>query len=165
MEHCIKSPNRSQRGDALIEAMVGVVLTAVISLGLSHATARAVSSQRFLNTQNIVVTKVRETLANSDDVSVKDYCACTAKPSVTVGGHKSDMTMNCPQAAVAINLAPPVSPGGSGRDKSKNNQGSRISLPANIPANTMVTSMNVGLQANESNAALVGGNGAMGVAF
>lgn len=37
---------RAQRGDALLEGLVGALLLAIIGLGLTYAAARAVNTQR-----------------------------------------------------------------------------------------------------------------------
>ena len=154
--NCIKTPNRNQRGDALIEAMIGILLMAVIGLGLSHATARAMYSQRYLNTQNIVVSTVREALASTGSVS--GYCAGNAGPAVQVGSSTSTLSLTCGKDAVTIELAP-TSNGGHSHDEA-------TTLSSTIAAGgSLVTSMNISLPASTTNASIVGGDGSMGLSY
>ena len=55
-------PPRSQRGDALLEALIGILLMAVISLGMTYALARVFNSHRMTSTQNIAITQMRNLL-------------------------------------------------------------------------------------------------------
>ena len=49
-----------QGGDALIEALIGIILLAVIGLGLTYALSKSVLVQRSTNAQGIVVNEMRE---------------------------------------------------------------------------------------------------------
>ena len=55
-------PRRAQRGDALLEALVGILLLAVLGLGLSHAAARMLAAQRYAAAHGIVVAQMRNAL-------------------------------------------------------------------------------------------------------
>ena len=55
-------PRRAQRGDALLEALVGILLLALLGLGLSHAAARMLAAQRYAAAHGIVVGQMRNVL-------------------------------------------------------------------------------------------------------
>lgn len=94
---------RKERGDILLESLIGIVLMAVIGLGITYASSRATASQRDMKVQSIAVGKMRDLLA----VNGKTLCtnsslatftlptqttainldvACTAATAVTIGG-------------------------------------------------------------------------------
>lgn len=77
------APRRQVRGDALLEALIGAVLMAIIGLGLVYATSRAAVSQRHTNVQNLAVNRLR-TLLQDDGIS--DGCA-------TGGGSKTSLKL------------------------------------------------------------------------
>lgn len=53
---------RAQRGDALLEGLVGALLLAIIGLGLTYAAARAVNTQRHASGHHIVLTQMLNAL-------------------------------------------------------------------------------------------------------
>lgn len=53
---------RRQRGDVLMESLIGVVLMSVIGLGVTYATSRTLVSQRDMNVQNLAVAQMRNVL-------------------------------------------------------------------------------------------------------
>ncbi|TSE34209.1 hypothetical protein Tfont_02731 [Tepidimonas fonticaldi] len=55
-------PRRAQRGDALLEALVGILLLALLGLGLSYAAARMLAAQRYAAAHGIVVAQMRNAL-------------------------------------------------------------------------------------------------------
>lgn len=55
------SPRR-QRGDVLMESLIGLVLMSVIGLGVTYATSRTLVSQRDMNVQNLAVAQMRNVL-------------------------------------------------------------------------------------------------------
>ncbi len=54
-----------QRGDALLEALIGILLMSVIGLGLSFALARTFNAQRYVSTQNIAIMQMMNFLSRS----------------------------------------------------------------------------------------------------
>ncbi len=64
---------RRQGGSMLVEAMVGVVLSAALGLGMSYGAARALAAQRYASTQNMAVLQMRALLATPSDLGV--WCA------------------------------------------------------------------------------------------
>ena len=97
-----------QRGISLVEAMVAVLLVAILFLGIAHVLSRGLVSQRFMNTQNLALLEMREKLQQAD--SVDAFCNnpgslewlsvgletgdCTepAPITVTVGGRSAIVT-------------------------------------------------------------------------
>ena len=55
-------PRRRQRGDMMLEALVGVLITSVIGAGLAHVVGRVLSSQRDAKVENLVVEQLRSQL-------------------------------------------------------------------------------------------------------
>ncbi len=64
-----------QKGDFLIEAMIGTLITALVSLGTLAITSRVMLTQEEMSRQETIVTLVREQLygRNSYDAA-KDLC-------------------------------------------------------------------------------------------
>ena len=58
---CTDSRN-SQRGDALLEALIGILLLTILGMGLSYAAARMLASQRYAATHSIIVAQMRNAL-------------------------------------------------------------------------------------------------------
>ncbi len=105
---------RRQRGDVLMESLIGVVLMSVIGLGVTYTTSRVLVSQRDMNVQNLTVTQMRNLLqqygtslcsgqANSAkavlnlptalaDSSLNLDVTCSAAPTVVVQGVTVDPT-------------------------------------------------------------------------
>lgn len=139
-----------QRGDALIEALLGMLLMAIMGLGLAHSAARAVLSQRYVNTQNIMISDIRETLASSSSVS--NLCGTT--PSMAVAGAETSLDLTCTQASVTMAL----------QVDTEDSEDEAV-LSYTIAANSIVTSMDVKLEANDTNKSIIGGDGSMDVSY
>jgi prepilin peptidase dependent protein A len=136
-----------QRGDALLEALFGIVLMAIIGLGLAYASARATSSQRYLNTQNIAISGMREQLMNAS--SVADLCANNNSSAIKVGDANLQTEVGgCQQNQVTVSVAIGSSEGG--------NNASASAVQASV---TLVTSLTLATTASNESAAAVGGDG------
>lgn len=61
MSICVKSQHR-QRGDMLLEALIGVLITALIAGGMAHLTARLQASQWESRIQGLLVESARNQL-------------------------------------------------------------------------------------------------------
>ena len=104
------SERRRQRGDVLLEALIGVLLTCIIGGGMAHVAARLGSSQRDAKIENLVVERLRaelhaggRTLCNGDatreltlvaDVKVVNAdveCKSAAVVSITAGGETANI--------------------------------------------------------------------------
>ncbi|WP_449467846.1 hypothetical protein [Stenotrophomonas humi] len=61
MSTCFDSPRR-QRGDMMLEALVGVLITSLIGAGLAHVAANMMDNQRDAKVENLVVERLRDNL-------------------------------------------------------------------------------------------------------
>lgn len=90
---------RQQRGEMLLEALVGMVLLGVLGLGLSYAGARVLVQQRYASTQDLALIQMRAALESQGlqalcpkaevplqigTVQLTATLECPPKPSVTV---------------------------------------------------------------------------------
>jgi len=55
-----------QRGASLFEALIGILLVAIMGAGLAHVTAKALHTQRYTTTQHLAVIQLREFLQTAD---------------------------------------------------------------------------------------------------
>lgn len=56
-----------QQGTSLIEAMVSMVLVAIMGLGLAYTSSRTLLTQRYTTTQNLAALQMREKLQKPDE--------------------------------------------------------------------------------------------------
>lgn len=70
---------RQQRGDFLLEALIGMVLMAIISMGVVYVTSKASVSQRDMQVQEIAKSQLRTKLQNGINL-------CAANQTITVPG-------------------------------------------------------------------------------
>jgi type II secretory pathway pseudopilin PulG len=76
-------PHRKQRGDLLIESLIGLVLMAIIGMGVVFVTSKMSISHKDMRLQEIVVNQLRAQLMNNGN-GVIDLC--TNKPQLNVPG-------------------------------------------------------------------------------
>ena len=99
--HC-NNP-RQQQGVTLIEALIGVLLMAVIGLGLCYALSRGMLSQRTLNTQNVVISQTRQWLLTSDETVLSSACSGTGSgPTLTIGDASTTLVLSCNSGSIVI---------------------------------------------------------------
>lgn len=97
---------RRQRGDALFEALIGLVLMAIVGLGLAYTSSRAINAQRYLNTQNLAITEVRSQLQLQTDL-----CDGTPDPiAISLANENFDFTPTCTAETIRISVADDVAP-------------------------------------------------------
>ncbi|MBD8495545.1 type II secretion system protein [Pseudomonas syringae] len=95
---------RRQRGDILLESLIGIVLMSIIGLGMTYASSRAAVSQRDMKVQNLAVSQMRDLIARygkalcstqagqaritlpMQTTAITLDATCTDAPSVTIGG-------------------------------------------------------------------------------
>lgn len=101
MSRSYEQPCR-QRGDILLESLIGIVLMAIVGLGLVHSAAKVAVSQKDMNEQNILVSQMRALLQERGqrlcsgsvpsirvppDKTVALVASCSNAPAmVTIGG-------------------------------------------------------------------------------
>lgn len=61
-----------QRGDILLESLIGMLLMSIIGLGLVYAASRVAFTQGQMNKQSLLVSEMRETLQNN---SLRGSCS------------------------------------------------------------------------------------------
>lgn len=93
-------PRRRQRGDMMLEALVGVLITSIIGAGLAHVVGRVLSSQRDAKVENLVVEQLRSQL-QGEGVGL-----CDGR-TVTVALPDGDKTVNvaCESAAANVTVS------------------------------------------------------------
>lgn len=131
-------PARCQRGDALIEAMLGILLMTIVGLGLVYAASRALNSQRYQSTQTLAIAQMRNALMTTGATGL---CAGTSQASVSVNA--SAVTLPAPACAYAS-----VSVGVAG------STAFNVTLPAGV-----VTSLSFSTPSNKETTGLFGGDG------
>lgn len=67
-------PPQLQRGDFLIESLIGLVLAAIIGLGVIHVTSRVSISQKDMRMQEIAINQMRAALIRNG-MGALDLCA------------------------------------------------------------------------------------------
>jgi hypothetical protein len=130
---------RSQRGDALFEALIGTVLGSIVGLGFAYTATRMLVAQQVSDKKTFVLEQMVNTLSSSPPSNV---CTNTSQVAVTVG--TATMSM---QPAWACNSAVSVSAGG---------------VQQTLPAGTVATGMTLStpdVTKNDAANILFGGNG------
>lgn len=59
-----------QRGSSLIEAMVAMLILAILFLGIAQVLGRGLVSQRYMNTYSLALLEMRERLQQHNDVTI-----------------------------------------------------------------------------------------------
>ena len=91
---------RRQRGDIMLEALVGVLITSVIGAGLAHVVGRVLSSQRDAKVENLVVEQLRSQL-QGEGVGLCDGRTVT----IALPGGDKAVAVDCEVAAANITVA------------------------------------------------------------
>lgn len=144
----------------------------VVGLGLSYAASRAVVSQRYLNTQNLVISQLRESLS-SNTASLSSMCTGGSGPTIQLAGSTTATSLQCQKGAVTIGVADGPAQDDHARDEKaqddnaqrRGNGATKSTLTVSLPASSVVTSLTVATPANDTNAALVGGDGKIAVSL
>lgn len=74
---------RQQRGDFLIESLIGLVLMAIIGMGVVFVTSKMSISQKDMRLQEIAVNQMRALLLNNGTGGIN---ICTVAPQVKLPG-------------------------------------------------------------------------------
>lgn len=99
---------RQARGDALIEAMVGVLLMAIVGLGTTYAASRIAIAQKHQSVQNTAIMQMRAILRNTDSALL---CDGTTVPTVRINNTDYTLSVSCPAAAtVTVGTASILAP-------------------------------------------------------
>lgn len=86
-------PPLKQRGDFLIESLIGLVLMAIIGMGVVFVTSRMSVSQKDMRMQEIAVNQMRAYLLNNRVGGPIDLCGGDPPPVVLPGVDAAGITM------------------------------------------------------------------------
>lgn len=82
-KHFFRQHKPHQRGDFLIESLIGLVLMAIIGMGVVFVTSKMSVSQKDMRLQEIAVNQMRALLLNNGTSGIN---ICTAPPQVKLPG-------------------------------------------------------------------------------
>lgn len=92
-------PRRRQRGDIMLEALLGVLITSVIGAGLAHVAGRVLSSQRDAKVENMVVEQLRSQL-HADGIAL-----CNRNVTVKLPDGDKTVSVACESAAANVTVS------------------------------------------------------------
>ncbi|WP_293935875.1 hypothetical protein [Iodobacter sp.] len=123
----------NQKGEALIEALVSIVLLSVMMISQTYLVAKTSVAQKNSSMLNMALFQLRQ---QAQTAGISNLCT-TAAP-ITVAGNRVDITATCERNPVTATVA-----------------GQTIT----IAKDTVITNTILKTQANDSNKALLGGDG------
>lgn len=133
---------RVQRGDMLLEALVGLVLLSILGLGLTYAAARVLAQQRYANTQDIALRQMRHTLETQGIAALCESGSSELQLATQAQTFQMTATVQCSSHAVKVTVAG--------------------DLPAiNAPITNVVTEMRFATSAQEAQAVQLLGEGSL----
>lgn len=100
MSICFDPPRR-QRGDMMLEALVGVLITSIIGAGLAHAVANVMNSQRDAKVENLVVERLRDSLQTQG----VGLCGSGTLEISMPNGESKNAAVSCEAATATIAMA------------------------------------------------------------
>jgi Tfp pilus assembly protein PilV len=97
---------KKQNGIALWEALISVILMAILGMGLVYALTRTAVAQKNMNAQNLLVSKVRSTIQQSNS-GLSSLCPSSGTNSntVSVGINNATVTKSCQMTTVSVTAA------------------------------------------------------------
>jgi Tfp pilus assembly protein PilV len=128
------APLFKQKGDALIEALVSVVLLSLIVISLTFLVAKTAVAQKNTSVLNMTLFALR---SQAQTQGLNTLCAATA-PSITVAGNNVLISATCQRNAFTATVA---------------------GLSIAVPINSAITGSTLQTLANTDNAKLIGGDG------
>jgi Tfp pilus assembly protein PilV len=91
------------RGDALIEALIAILLMATLGLGLAYTAGRALHSQRTMAAQGLAIAEMREAL---QEVDLASSGLCETGSGTTldyvIAGRTITFEVTCAQSSVTM---------------------------------------------------------------
>ena len=100
MSICFDS-RRRQRGDMMLEALVGVLITSIIGAGLAHVMAQVMNSQRDAKVENLMVERLRDSL-HGQGVSL---CGSDTLEISLPNGEARNALISCEPATATLAMA------------------------------------------------------------
>lgn len=86
MNQCKFFKFTAQQGDILIESMIGMVLMAIISVGMIHVSSKAAVAQKDMRVQEIVVNQLRAALIRN---KMGTWDICTSVPDIQLPNNQT----------------------------------------------------------------------------
>ncbi len=133
---------KSQQGDALIEALIGTLVTAIMFVGVNTSMSETLHSQRYSNAQHLALLEMRDEIQNG---GITDICSGSAD-SATIAGQTVAQSATCSSAAVTVAI----------------NGGLSVSLDA---GDVQATSFSISTASDTTTQALFGANGVMTMSY
>jgi Tfp pilus assembly protein PilV len=93
----------AQRGDALIEALIAILVMAAVGMGLAYAAGRAVNTQAQSNAHYLLVAGVRDYLQQINACDVGSMTVCLGKDWTECNDCASKGQDVCPHVVVTLN--------------------------------------------------------------
>ncbi|WP_052772967.1 hypothetical protein [Luteimonas sp. FCS-9] len=145
MHRCSDRKPHRERGDVLLEALVGVALTAVIGAGMAYVVSRILATQYEAKVENLAVEAVRQRL----QIEGLGLCpdAAAAAPTLSLPGRTLTPDIQCTSASTAT-LTVALSAGSVSKV---------VSLPREIVVRVPATELQVATPAGGDGTALVVG--------
>ena len=98
---------RSQRGDALMEALVAVILLGIVSLGMIYALSRVTVAQKYQNVQSLAVQAIRASLQSDGFASgcpSSGAKSSTSTLALTSSVSLSEMQIRCTVTTIGVSV-------------------------------------------------------------
>lgn len=89
---------RRQQGTSLIEALITMIILAILGIGLAYVSGRASVSQRFMNSQNLAVSQMRSILQTATSAN------CTSATTVTIASNIVGTPCSLPAAGTSYSV-------------------------------------------------------------
>ncbi|MBM7062772.1 hypothetical protein JQX08_18825 [Pseudomonas sp. UL073] len=117
-----------QRGDVLIEALLGMLLMSIVGLGLVYATSRVAVSQKDMNLQSLAVSQMRDLLQRNGSGTLN---LCSSAPSITL---PNQLTLAVQVSGCNSNLSVSVGKSSDSARRTLTGVQGPLSLSVNDPA-------------------------------
>lgn len=98
MSICFDSPRR-QRGDMMLEALIGVLITSVIGAGLAQVAGRVMNSQRDAKIENLAVERLR------DQLQSRGVALCGSSVQIELPTGSKDVAVACEAASPNLTVS------------------------------------------------------------
>ena len=93
MNSLLNQPIKNQKGDMLLEALISIVLMAIVAVGITFALSRVAVNLRDTKVHVSVVNDLRQILLN---IPHADLCTGSGKYMATINGDNVEITVqNC----------------------------------------------------------------------
>lgn len=94
------SDRRRQRGEMLLEALIGVLITGLIGAGMAHAASNIMNSQRDAKVEHLALDNLRGQLQNTGI----GLCATSPTTIALPTNASTPVTVNCSNASTVITM-------------------------------------------------------------